>query len=123
MKAAPLLRAWLHRLRSAGVAFHMRHRWLGWQADTAGQGSGVTLRFATPAGERSAHADAVVLALGGASWPRLGSDGAWRPWLEAAGVAVAPFRPANAGFDAAWSDAFRTRFAAPIFCDETSPEM
>ena len=83
MKAAPLLRAWLHRLRAAGVRFHMRHRWLGWDA----QGE---LRFESPAGEVLMRADAVVLALGGASWPRLGSDGAWQPVLRGAGVAVAP---------------------------------
>jgi uncharacterized flavoprotein (TIGR03862 family) len=108
MKAAPLLRQWLHRLREQGVRFHMRHRWLGWDADAA-------LRFATPAGERRMHADAVVLALGGASWSRLGSDGAWVPLLEARGVAVAPLRPSNCGFDVAapggWSAHFRGRFA------------
>src|SRR5205085_4033179 len=75
MKAAPLLRAWLHRLRAAGVRFHMRHRWNGWQGDDAP----TRLRFATPAGEAVHDADAVVLALGGASWARLGSDGAWVP--------------------------------------------
>ena len=70
MKAAPLLRAWLHRLRAAGVRFHMRHRWQGWSENGA-------LRFATNDGERLIHRDAVVLALGGGSWARLGSDGAW----------------------------------------------
>ena len=104
MKAAPLLRAWLHRLREAGVRFHMRHRWLGWNGDGA-------LRFGTPAGEATWCADAVVLALGGGSWPRLGSDGAWVPWLTARGVAVAPLKPANCGFDANWSEHFRSRFA------------
>ena len=74
MKAAPLLRAWLHRLRGAGVHFHVRHRWLGWQADGS-------LRFATPQGEVSVQADAIILALGGGSWARLGSDGAWVPLL------------------------------------------
>ena len=92
MKAAPLLRAWLHRLRSIGVQFFMRHRWLGW----AGDGS---LIFATPAGEVSVQADAVVLALGGGSWARLGSDGAWVPLLEARGVPVLPLQPSNCGFD------------------------
>ncbi|MCX9156384.1 TIGR03862 family flavoprotein [Niveibacterium sp. 24ML] len=104
MKAAPLLRAWLHRLREAGVAIHVRHRWLGWAADRS-------LRFAAPDGEQHLQADAVVLALGGGSWARLGSDGAWVPWLQAQGVAVAPLQPANCGFDAAWSEHFRGRFA------------
>jgi uncharacterized flavoprotein (TIGR03862 family) len=104
MKAAPLLRAWLHRLRAAGVCFHVRHRWNGWD------GSGA-LRFATPQGERTARPDAVVLALGGGSWARLGSDGAWVPILEQGGVRVAPLRPANCGFDVNWSEEFRARFA------------
>jgi predicted flavoprotein YhiN len=94
MKAAPLLRAWLQRLRNAGVKFSMRHRWLGWTDDGA-------LRFSTPTGEVLAQADAVVLALGGGSWARLGSDGAWVPLLAARGVAVAPLLPANCGFDVA----------------------
>ncbi len=92
MKAAPLLRAWLHRLRSAGVQFFMRHRWLGWGADGA-------LHFSTPAGELQVQADAVVLALGGGSWARLGSDGAWATLLEARGVPVLPLQPSNCGFD------------------------
>jgi uncharacterized flavoprotein (TIGR03862 family) len=104
MKAAPLLRAWLHRLRQAGVRFHVRHRWLGWHDDGA-------LRFAAAAGEAAVRADAVVLALGGSSWAKLGSDGAWVPLLAARGVAVAPLRPANCGFDADWSEHFRSRFA------------
>ena len=120
LKAAPLLRAWLHRLRVSGVVFHMRHRWLGW----AGEGS--ALRFATPQGKRRIEADAVLLALGGASWSRLGSDGAWVPLLEARGVEVAPLKPSNCGFDVArpdaeghlspgWSNFFRERFAgAPL---------
>jgi len=108
LKAAPLLRAWLHRLRERGVVFHMRHRWLGWD------GSGA-LRFATVQGERPVSARAVVLALGGASWQRLGSDGAWVPWLREQGVDVAPLRPANCGFEIAWSAHLRERFAgAPI---------
>lgn len=107
MKAAPLLRAWLHRLRAAGVRFHMRHRWLGW----AKKDGRFALRFDTPEGERIEHADAVVLAVGGGSWPRLGSDGRWVPLLADAGIAVAPLRPANSGFDAAWSEHFRARFA------------
>ncbi|MBX3652678.1 MAG: TIGR03862 family flavoprotein [Ramlibacter sp.] len=110
MKAAPLLRAWLHRLREAGVRFHMRERWAGW--DEAG-----ALRFATPQGDVSRRADAVVLALGGASWARLGSDGAWVPWLQARGVAVAPLRPSNCGFDrkGGWSEHFASRFAGQPF--------
>ena len=94
MKAAPLLRAWLQRLRHAGVKFSMRHRWLGWADDGA-------LKFSTPAGEIAVQADAVVLALGGGSWARLGSDGAWVPLLAARGVAVAPLQPSNCGFDVA----------------------
>ena len=94
MKAAPLLRAWLHRLRSAGVRFSMRHRWTGWAADGS-------LTFSTPAGEVLAQPDAVVLALGGGSWARLGSDGAWVPWLAGRGIAVAPLLPSNCGFDVA----------------------
>ncbi|MGA9165447.1 MAG: TIGR03862 family flavoprotein, partial [Thiobacillus sp.] len=106
MKAAPLLRAWLHRLREAGVRFHVRHRWLGWHESGA-------LRFATPEGERLVQADAVVLALGGGSWARLGSDGAWVPWLAQRGVDIAPLSPSNCGFDVAggWSDHLRSRFA------------
>jgi hypothetical protein len=104
MKAAPLLRAWLHRLRAAGVRFHMRHRWCGWDGDQA-------LQFATPQGMRSVHAGTVVLALGGGSWARLGSTGAWVPILAARGVRVATLRPANCGFDAGWSAHFRTRYA------------
>ena len=104
MKAAPLLRAWLNRLRAAGVRFHVRHRWNGW--DDAG-----ALRFATPRGERTARANAAVLALGGGSWPQLGSDGAWTSLLEQRGVDVTPLRPSNCGFDIGWSPYFRGRFA------------
>ncbi len=104
MKAAPLLRAWLHRLRESGVSFHMRHRWSG--LDDAG-----VLRFVMPEGERTVQADAVVLALGGGSWARLGSDGAWVPLLAQRGVEVATLRPANCGFDVGWSEYFCTRFA------------
>lgn len=107
MKAAPLLRAWLQRLRGQGVQFHMRHRWIGWGGETATS----SLRFATPAGEIDVASDAVVLALGGASWPRLGSDGAWQPWLTQRGVDIAPLLPANCGFDVDWSEHFRERFA------------
>ncbi len=94
MKAAPLLRAWLHRLRGAGVQFFMRHRWLGWDDDGA-------LKFSTPNGQAQVTADAIVLALGGGSWARLGSDGAWVPLLAGRGVAVAPLQPSNCGFDVA----------------------
>ena len=107
-KAAPLLRAWLHRLREAGVRFHVRHRWLGWDGTDAEAGA---LRFATPQGEQAVRADAVVLALGGGSWPQLGSDGAWVPLLVQRGVEVAALRPANCGFDIGWSEHFRARFA------------
>ena len=105
LKAAPLLRAWLHRLRAAGVRLHMRHRWTGWAE------GGDELRFATPQGERSAHADALLLALGGASWPQLGSDGAWVERLAARGVDIAALRPSNCGFDVArWTDRLVERF-------------
>lgn len=113
LKAAPLLRAWLHRLRAAGVRFHTRHRWTGWDDATG------ALQFETPAGRVTHAAAATVLALGGASWPRLGSDGAWVPWLASRGVEIAPLQPANCGFDVApmrpgasgWSDLLRTRHA------------
>ncbi len=104
MKAAPLLRAWLHRLRGAGLRIHVRHRWLGWNDEGA-------LRFATQQGETTAHASATVLALGGASWSRLGSDGAWVPLLEARGIAVAPLQPANCGFEISWSPFLREKHA------------
>lgn len=108
MKAAPLLRAWLTRLRAAGVSLHARHRWTGWAPDGA-------LRFVSPRGDSSARPGAVVLALGGGSWPQLGSDGAWVELLSQRGVAIAPLRPSNCGFDAGWSQHFRTRFAgAPV---------
>lgn len=135
MKAAPLLRAWLHRLRENGVSFHMRHQWCGWNDEGM-------LLFSTPEGERTlqvaAHpplpqsaphlnplppagedanvkvinrVDAVVLALGGGSWPQLGSNAAWVPLLAERGVALAPLRPANCGFDVGWSEYFRAHFA------------
>ena len=157
MKAAPLLRAWLHRLRhgglagQAGVKFHMRHRWVGWGDDNAdvkvgnnngngngsdndsdsdsgngnasgngkgnGKGKGMALVFDTPHGRVQAWADAIVLALGGGSWSRLGSDGAWVPVLAARGVDVSPLLPSNCGFDVAggWSEHFATRFAGQPF--------
>jgi len=106
MKAAPLLRAWLHRLRAMGVNFHVRHRWLGWNDAGA-------LRFTVPGGETTVVADTVVLALGGGSWARLGSDGAWLQFLAQRGVVSAPLQPSNCGFDvqAGWSEHLRTRFA------------
>jgi len=107
MKAAPLLRAWLHRLREAGVRFHMRHRWIGWRDGR--------LLFATPEGEHLEGAEAVVLALGGASWSRLGSDGAWVPLLRERAVEVAELVPMNCGFEVDWSAHFRERHAgAPL---------
>lgn len=107
MKAAPLLRSWLHRLRGAGVRMHVRHRWLGWR-DTA---ASTDLVFQTPGGEKVVRADAVVLALGGGSWARLGSDAAWVPWLVSRGVEIAPLLPANCGFEVPWTPFFRERFA------------
>ena len=114
MKAAPLLRAWLARLRAAGVQFHMRHRWSGWDAAAAGA---QTLCFDSPQGRVQVPADAVVLALGGGSWGRLGSNGAWVPLLSARGVAVAPLLPANCGFDVqgGWSEHFSSRYAGQPF--------
>ncbi|MEC5385106.1 TIGR03862 family flavoprotein [Uliginosibacterium sp. H3] len=112
MKAAPLLRAWLHRLREAGVVIHVRHRWQGdIEARQSAAGRRYTLGFATPEGVRTIEADAVVLALGGASWARLGSDGAWLPWLQQHGVDIAALQAANCGFDAGWSEHLRERFA------------
>lgn len=108
MKAAPLLRAWLHRLRGKGVRMHVRHRWQGWN----GKGQ---LRFSTPNGFVEYSLRATVLALGGASWPKLGSDGAWVPWLRNAGVEVAELESANCGFEVSWSDYLREKFAgAPL---------
>lgn len=104
MKAAPLLRVWLHRLREAGVSFHMRHRWLGWDEHSA-------LRFATPDAEKTVQFDAVILALGGGSWARLGSDGLWVPLLAQRDVPVTALKPANCGFETHWSEHFSTRFA------------
>ncbi len=104
LKASPLLRAWLARLRGLGVEVRTRHDWTGWDEHGA-------LRFQTPEGEATARPAATVLALGGASWPKLGSTGAWTGVLAAAGVEVRPLRPANAGFDVAWSEVVRDRFA------------
>ena len=126
MKAAPLLRACLHRLRVQGVQFHMRHRWLGWVGTSDNSAGAVSvdacpgacpalarqrLRFDTPAGLVEADADVVVLALGGGSWARLGSDGAWVPLLRSRGIDIAALMPSNCGFDIAWSAHFAERFA------------
>ncbi|GJG98637.1 TIGR03862 family flavoprotein [Cupriavidus pauculus] len=108
MKAAPLLRAWLHRLRESGVRVNVRHRWLGFTGSADGWHG---LRFATRDGEVEVAARAVVLALGGGSWARLGSDGAWVPVLAARDVDVAPLRPANCGFDIEWSALFQSQHA------------
>lgn len=114
MKAAPLLRAWLHRLRHPApgglpVTFHMRHRWSGWRNEA--------LHFETPKGPLAVQARATLLALGGASWARLGSDGAWVPWLGEQGIDIAPLQPSNCGFDVAggWSPFFAERFAGQPF--------
>ena len=104
LKAAPLLRGWVRRLRASGVVFHMHRRWIGWDDSGA-------LRFAHADGEDVVRADAVVLALGGGSWPVLGSDAAWVPVLRERGVALAPLAPANCGFDVAWSTHFAGRYA------------
>lgn len=104
MKSTPLLRLWLARLRSSGVTFHFKYKWTGWDADGS-------LRFETPAGETSVQAQAIVLALGGASWPVTGSTGAWVPLLAGRGIAVVPLKSSNCGFEVGWTDHFRSRFA------------
>ena len=104
LKAAPLLRAWHRRLREAGVHFHVRHRCVGLGADAS-------LLFNNPDGELHVRADAVVFALGGASWPQLGSDGEWTRWSGFKAIPIVPLKPANCGFDVAWSPHFSTRFA------------
>jgi uncharacterized flavoprotein (TIGR03862 family) len=103
LKASPLLRAWLRRLDAAGVAFKPRHLWVGWNDEGA-------LVFEGPGGRATVAADATVLALGGASWPRLGSDGGWVGPVSASGITVAPLAPANCGFLAGWSEVFSRRF-------------
>ena len=115
MKAAPLLRAWLHQLRVAGVRFHMRHKWLGWANSAQADSKSHHLQFVTPMGNVTVHADAVVLALGGGSWARLGSDGAWVPVLQQQGVSVKPLLPSNCGFDVGWSAYFAEKFAGQPF--------
>jgi uncharacterized flavoprotein (TIGR03862 family) len=120
MKAAPLLRAWLHRLRSKGVQFHMRHRWTGW-ADSGDLAFEKRTSSDAAPEHITVQAKATVLALGGASWQRLGSDGAWVPWLRAKGVDVADLLPANCGFDVAangqpgWSNHFQNKYAGQPF--------
>ena len=104
LKSAPLLRAWVRRLRASGVQFHVRHRWQGW--DDQGR-----LIFTTPGGTQAVPYEAAVLALGGGSWPQLGSDAAWVTLLAERKVSIAPLRPANCGFNVAWTDHFRTKFA------------
>ncbi|WP_096144987.1 TIGR03862 family flavoprotein, partial [Stenotrophomonas pictorum] len=103
-KAAPLLRGWVRRLKEQGVRFHVQHRWSGWNEDG-------TLRFETGNGTVDVHSDATVLALGGGSWPQLGSDGRWTEILSGRGVDITPLQPANCGFDVAWSEHFRQRHA------------
>ncbi len=116
LKAAPLLRAWLRRLRMAGVQFHVRRRWCGW--DEHGR-----LRFITSDGVSSVQADAVVLALGGGSWPHFGSDAAWIQILAERKIPIAPLKPANCGFDVRWSEHVRTKFAGhPVKTVEATAE-
>ncbi|CAG0947466.1 3-dehydro-bile acid delta(4,6)-reductase [Anaerolineae bacterium] len=108
MKASPLLRAWLKRLDEAGVNFHLRHRWNG--VITAEDGGGSSIEFETPGEIKTIKADAVIISLGGGSWRRLGSDGAWVDWLSQAGVKVEALKPSNCGFDVAWSPVFKKKF-------------
>ena len=103
MKASPLLRAWLKRLDEAGVNVHLRHKWVGWNEDKS-------LKFDKPDGLKTVKADAVILALGGGSWARLGSSGEWVHWLNQAGVKVEALKPSNCGFDVAWSPFFKEKF-------------
>ncbi|MFA7275585.1 MAG: TIGR03862 family flavoprotein [Pseudobdellovibrionaceae bacterium] len=103
-KASPLLRAWLNRLNAQNVTFHMNHRWNGWNA----QGD---LHFESPNGSQFIKAEKTILALGGASWPKLGSTASWKPLLEKEGITVVPFRPTNCGFFCAWSDIFANKYA------------
>ncbi len=118
MKAAPLLRAWLHRLRENGVQFHMRHRWIGWddagalrfEVSNSDVGRTSTRHVGLKSDLQHHKSDAVILALGGGSWPQLGSDGAWVKPLQQRSIDIAPLRPSNCGFDIKWSDHFRERF-------------
>jgi len=107
MKASPLLRAWLGRLEAQGVRLMTRHRWTGFANDG--------LTFETPNGPKTVHSDATLLALGGASWPRLGADGSWVPLLKDKDIGITDLQPANCGFDVDWSEVFKDRFAgAPL---------
>jgi len=108
MKASPLLRTWLKRLDEAGVHFHLRHKWMG--NITAGDGGVSSIEFETPDGLKTINANAVILALGGGSWARLGSSGEWVNWLNQAGVKVEALKPSNCGFDVAWSAVFQEKF-------------
>ena len=108
-KAAPLLRAWLHQLKSQHTVFHMKHRWVGWQAST--DGSIQLWQFEAPDGIQAFEFDVVILALGGASWPHLGSTGSWITPLSQKGVSITPLQPANMGFDVAWSNIFKQKYA------------
>jgi uncharacterized flavoprotein (TIGR03862 family) len=103
MKAAPLLRTWVHRLKKAGVNFYHNHLWTGYTDDKS-------LKLDAPGGAITIKPDAVVLALGGASWPQLGSTGTWTPWLQEQGIKIAPWQPANCGFDVDWSDHLKQKF-------------
>ena len=104
MKAAPMLRAWVHRLRNSGVNFHLNHKWCGF-------GDGNILNFDSPTGKFSTKSDAIILALGGASWPQLGSTGCWAPWLIDRGVKVTRWQSANCGFDVEWTKLMQDKFA------------
>ena len=107
MKASPLLRAWLRRLDAARVRFAFRHAWSGWHDDG-------TLKFVTPSGPIAVHVDATVLALGGASWPRLGSDGGWTATLSRAGTSIVPLKPSNVGFIVDWSEHLKRHAGQPL---------
>jgi hypothetical protein len=119
MGATPILRAWMDRLTGQGLSLHCRHVWQGWDSDQ-------TLLFETPRGRRTVHADLVVLAMGGAARPRLGSTGLWAAVLAHRGVSVEPFKPANCGFDVSWTDHFRQRFSGrpikPVVLTMTDPD-
>jgi uncharacterized flavoprotein (TIGR03862 family) len=122
MKSSPILRAWLKRLEDAGVVFHLGHKWVGFTDSKVSRLSTFqrqetleSIVFDTPDGLQPIQADAVLLALGGGSWPKLGSTGGWIPILEAYGIPISPLRPANCGFDVAWTDHFQTKFnGAPL---------
>lgn len=112
MKAAPLLRAWLHRLRELGVAIYPRHRWQGWNPDGSLR---ISETLNGQVNEKNIVADAAVLALGGASWKRLGSDGSWVPLLRERQIAIVDLLPSNCGFDIQWSELLQREFAgAPL---------